>query len=257
MDLLDVASIREEELADFWAATTLALVAAAYALYSGLSRIRLARRVEDMPTSRIRSAHQGYVELHGTIVPWPGGLLSAPLSGRPCVWYSYRVERRSRNRWSVTRSGKSEQPFQCDDDTGRCAIYPKGARVHASDSRSWQSGSYRHTESLLNDGDNIYALGYFRTVNQVARPLPIDNPIPGTEEDSVDDNTSRDQTATNINALIHTLSRPPDRRFPLLISNHTEPQLAKRLQRAGWIGVAIFLIAGAIATRLLVARFLI
>ena len=58
--------------------------------------------MEDTPTSKIRSAAQGYVELSGHGELMEGPKIIAPLTSKYCTWYSYKVEERR-------RSGKNSQ----------------------------------------------------------------------------------------------------------------------------------------------------
>jgi len=57
--------------------------------------LHIARLIEDTPTSRIRSAAQGYVELAGRCRPLDGTQNLAPLTQRPCVWWSYRIQQKA------------------------------------------------------------------------------------------------------------------------------------------------------------------
>ena len=79
--------------------------------------LHIARMLEDTPTSRIRSAAQGYVELAGRCGALSGTTNLAPLTQRPCVWWQYRVQRRTgstsrgnqRTKWQTVNSGRSEK----------------------------------------------------------------------------------------------------------------------------------------------------
>ena len=53
------------------------------------------RAIEDTPTSRIRSAAQGYVELSGHGVMPPNAENKGPLTAIPCTWWRYKIEERS------------------------------------------------------------------------------------------------------------------------------------------------------------------
>ncbi len=55
---------------------------------------RLARIIEDIPTSRIASAPQGYVELLGQACELADMSLVTGLSGTPCLWYRWQIARR-------------------------------------------------------------------------------------------------------------------------------------------------------------------
>ena len=156
------------------------LIAAAVAgLYGALHFGRRAWRLADTPIARIRSAPQGYVELYGRAQMLPGPPILAPLSYMPCAWYRYRVEERtSGNRWWPVDSGESDGLFLLDDGTAQCVIDPEGAefiktrrdvwygnlsgaRTHAA----WGIGaSYRYTEQRILPGEELHAIGLFRTV---------------------------------------------------------------------------------------------
>ena len=153
------------------------------------------RVMQDMPTAKLRSAHQGYVELQGRAELMDGTPIYAPLSREVCVWYRYKVERKESrgagnsrdSKWRTTSSGTSDDLFYLVDDTGKCAVDPDGAKVTTSHKRVWygrtatapaysevslfnnmtglsQLGkNYRYTEERIVPGDPLYALGNFTT----------------------------------------------------------------------------------------------
>ena len=152
-------------------------------LRRGLGAFWRLRLITDTPTARIRSAPQGYVELAGRALTH-GGVLAAPLTGLPCVWYRFRIEehRRSgkRNDWVTVERGEHEAAFLIDDGTGTCLIEPKGAELTCRTRDLWYgrerrpSGGarhawsllgqrYRYTEERIVEGEPIYALGHFET----------------------------------------------------------------------------------------------
>ena len=147
---------------------------------------RRARAFEDTPTSRVRSAAQGYVELTGVARALPGDPTHSPLTDRLCVWYKYKVEERSssssREEWRTVDSGTSDETFAIEDATGQATINPEGADVTALDKDVWYGDTprtppilrpwrvfggigsrYRYTEYLILDGQPIAAVGFFRT----------------------------------------------------------------------------------------------
>lgn len=182
------------------ALTALGAVAALWLGYSGLRR---ARHIEDVPTARVRSAPQGYVELTGTAHAMEGEPIIAPLSNTACCWYRYRVEHRDGSRWDLVESGASDGIFLLRDDTGECIIDPEGAEVTSSHTRSWTgdgsglgglpvharlpslgrtadlavnvggkflealggAGKYRYTEAVILDGDPLYAIGEYHSLH--------------------------------------------------------------------------------------------
>lgn len=123
-------------------------------------QLRKARLIEDTPTSRIRSAPQGYVELSGFAreLGARGLPLLAPLTQKPCVWFRYRIEHYQHSgknsRWHTVESGNSEQWFELDDDSGRCCVDPCGADITPTIRECWKDSVRRtsrpanHTSSL-------------------------------------------------------------------------------------------------------------
>jgi Zn-finger nucleic acid-binding protein len=98
--------------------------------------------IESIPTSTIRSLALGLVEISGRAQP-EEGLLSAPFSGLPCVFYSYAVEERvgsgKNARWETIAKGTSEQPFFASDATGRVLVVPLGAELILPDERTYRN----------------------------------------------------------------------------------------------------------------------
>lgn len=181
---------------EFWLWTALCAAGAIAGFVFAFVRLHQARLIENTPTSRIRSAAQGYVELDGTARLLPGQEIRAPLSGKSCCWWSYRVQKhetdwhngRRSSRWRTVDSGTSDSLFLLSDPTGDCIVDPHGASVVPSVRQSWrgqsprpafvpdkipwlQFGDYRYEEQRLQVGDAVYALGAFRT--QIAH-LQID-----------------------------------------------------------------------------------
>ncbi|GAA0787260.1 GIDE domain-containing protein [Marinobacterium sediminicola] len=188
--LLDLAPLETEEKLIFILICILGALASIWFVFSRMARYRL---IADTPTAKIRSAPQGYVELIGHVIAGEDGLLNAPLSGRACVWYDYKVEELDeegeRKRWRHVRSGRSNHWFQINDGTDTCLIDPEGAEVSAQHKHSWRGrsafpgghnldphtaaaflssqigdGQYRFTERLIFEHEKLYALGHFHTV---------------------------------------------------------------------------------------------
>lgn len=172
----------------FWIGTGICLLFGAGAFWGGFAALKKARLIENTPTSRIRSAAQGYVELVGDARLLPGPDILSPLSGQRCCWWQYTVERQetvTRNgkrssEWRTIESGTSDSLFLLVDPTGQCVVDPQGASIDPSLRRQWrgrtqrpqqipqgrswfQFGDYRYTEKLLSVGAPLYALGQFRS----------------------------------------------------------------------------------------------
>ena len=95
--------------------------------------VRRARLIEDTPTSRLRSAALGYVELEGEAVMMAGVPIVAPFTLTPCAWFRYCIEERvddkgALGRWRTHTHGASDGLFALRDDTGRCMATRKGQR---------------------------------------------------------------------------------------------------------------------------------
>jgi hypothetical protein len=122
------------------------------------------RYIHDLPTSKVASAAQGYVELFGRSERLDGEPLLSKLTGLPCCWFRYYIERKtSGDKWQYEDSGTSIAHFFLVDDTGRCVVSPDGAEVLSSRKQVWTEGNYRYTEWLLLSQGPLYAVGEFVT----------------------------------------------------------------------------------------------
>lgn len=161
--------------------------------FTGFHCVRRARLIEDVPTAKVRSAHQGYLELEGKVIRMPDIKLVAPLSKRECCWYRYSISTTGKNS-SVIESGSSDAYFQLEDDTGRCLIDPDQAEVTSLHTTGWYgntrypeevtppvetpksffgfqvvTGSYHYQEEYLLEDDPLYAIGYFQSFDDSIR----------------------------------------------------------------------------------------
>ena len=101
----------------FW--VVLLIVIALLCFYLVFRFWKRARLMEEVPTSKIRSAAQGYVELIGYGQLMGGEPIIAPLSRTPCTWYQYRIEEkqirwesnRRHSKWQLVESGTSDNLF--------------------------------------------------------------------------------------------------------------------------------------------------
>lgn len=171
---------------EFWWLTGIVCVAFAICTYKSFMFLLRKRMIEDIATSKVRSAAQGYVELEGRAELLPGQPIIAPLSGVHCVWYSYSIkERRGSGRdrhWATVQSGVSDSLFLLVDHSGECIVDPDGARITPGTNDTWYGssidsrpkitgtrwsifgGHYHFTELRLNAGATLYAIGLFETI---------------------------------------------------------------------------------------------
>ncbi len=141
----------------------LAVIALTSAILWG-ANYRRSRAIADTPTSRIGSAHQGYVELIGKARPFGDTPLIAPHSRTACVWYRFRIEERHDNKWRSRGEGRSDASFRLQDSSGTVLVDPERAEVVTDHKRRWVDGNMRYTEWLLIVDARVYALGEFATV---------------------------------------------------------------------------------------------
>lgn len=137
--------------------------------FAWVANYRRYRQISDLPTSKVASAAQGYVELFGKAVLLPGDPIMSRLSSTPCCWYSYEVEEKDSNdKWRTVDSGASVAQFALVDDTGQCVVSPDGAEVLTNGQNQWEEGSRRYNECLLLPAETLYAIGEFRTTTAAA-----------------------------------------------------------------------------------------
>lgn len=124
-----------------------------------LANLRRHRTIADMPTARIGSAPQGYIEIAGRGCQPPGERLFSPVNHLPCLWYRYIVERKKNDRWEYVESGVSHDTFGVDDGSGMMLVDPEGAEIITSRKQVSMTGEYRRTEWTLIEGETIYVIG--------------------------------------------------------------------------------------------------
>lgn len=164
-DLID--QIAYHSMASGAATFVLAVLSFAYGFY----HLRIKRKIENTPTSRIRSVAMGMVEVKGRALR--KYVLVTPMSHTPCVYYRLTRYRKDKNdRWqaiSVTSSDNAS--FFLEDDTGRIEIDPAGARVRAGTRQEGFPGQVGLTrfdsdqtekwqEEIVVEGTLLYVLGF-------------------------------------------------------------------------------------------------
>ena len=296
----------------------LAVAACAAGFYVGFRSLRRARVIENTPTAKIKYAQQGYVELDGTAVPMSEGAISAPLTGTDCCWYRFKVEKKGNKNWRVVDKGISESPFLLRDETGECVLEPQGAEVTTADRNVWYGstrypegknrghwgmpsrktggwvdilnkdlsfgGRYRYTEEWIRPGGLVYAIGLFKSQDdmdfQTARrersgrllrewkrdPTGLlrrfdqdgDGKIDTAEWEKAREaalaQAGRDQQDMLSQMPAHTLGATGSRRRPFLLSTLPQFDLVRRFRLMAAGSLAAFFIAGTIAAWMLGTR---
>jgi hypothetical protein len=187
------------------------VLAAVASFYYFVREWKLWHLIKDTPTARLRSAHQGYVELEGRGQLPQEHTIYAPLSNHKCVWYQSLIEcketilhkQRTRTQWKILYRNTSDHPFLLDDSTGTCMVNPDGAEIISNEKLVWygntewptrtkilDNGStamaltsrYRYSERLILPGQHLYIIGHLktqspsteRTVKDIKRELITD-----------------------------------------------------------------------------------
>jgi len=191
---------------DFWIWAIGLSIAAIAGFFLAFKYMQRKRIIEDTPTSKIRSAAQGYLELVGHGHLMEGQPIVSPLTGTTCTWYEFKVEERRQtgknSEWKTIRKGISDELFLIKDETGQCIIDPENAHVTVSSKDVWYgaqstpargplstskkrgffsgivvSNKYRYTEKLLHSGESLYAIGLYKTVGGAGASFNINEDV--------------------------------------------------------------------------------
>ncbi len=247
------------------------VVAALINLWAWLWALSWRRAIVDTPTSRIVSAAQGYTELIGVGQYLAASPLFTPFSHLPCLWYRYTLEERKNGEWQHVEQDESEARFILADASGRCEIDPVGAEILTTHKETRTQGDQRYTEYLLLQGDRLYALGDFVSLNgshtalnvrrdvgdllaewkadQAALHARFDLDQSGVIDDqewqlarnAAQREVERQHQDIRKQPTQHYLRKPASRR-PYLIANHAPEKLG---QRYAWLAAAyLFLLLG-------------
>ncbi len=99
-------------------------------LYGGVQKYLLLQRVQNTPTSKVRSAAVGLAEFHGKAFPRESML--SPVTGQKCAYFRVRAEYYKEGKhggWRDICSQISTKPFFLEDETGRILVDPALAEV--------------------------------------------------------------------------------------------------------------------------------
>ncbi|MEK6876968.1 MAG: hypothetical protein AABX63_06110, partial [Nanoarchaeota archaeon] len=129
-DIINSGMGRPDNGGSIWPVSVLVLIIAAFVFYKGFEIFRLKQLIESTPTSKIRSAAMGLVEVHGKAVTL--NPIRAPLSGKDCLYWQVHFR-------GITKAAKgndaprflpigeytSDSGFYIQDDTGQILVDPK------------------------------------------------------------------------------------------------------------------------------------
>lgn len=273
---------------EFAIVLVLCLLGSVVGFVAAFTFLRSGRIMRDTPTSKIRSASQGYVEIEGNAKSIDGAL-KAPGSGIMCAWFRYIVEEytkdsNGRKSWQIIEEDTSVYSFYIDDGTGVCAVDPTEAKVISKKQTKWRSGKYRFKEKRIDEGDFLYCLGLFETEQGPSRAQVLKE---GTK--ALLNRWKRDRAAllnrfdTNNDGEIsleewnkaraaaaavtqkeidadyepsshHVLVKPFNRGYPHLISAFSGDELTAKYKWYSLAGYSIFFILGLAGALLAVTR---
>jgi hypothetical protein len=229
------------------------------------------RTITDVPTSRIGTAAQGFVELIGIGRPVGGTPVYSPQTGLPCLWYELTVEERDNehDEWRRTHYEVSDASFILDDGSGRCVIDPEHADIITAQHNVDRQGGTRTTLRVLIPGTRLYALGHFSTdtgtspqavhtavgerltqwkSDGTAKRFDLD----GDGELNLDEwelaraqarrEILRERSDPAMQGDIHALTPPADGRW-FAISDIPPKRLAQRMRLTAWASLAAAFVA--------------
>ena len=316
-------SISTMPSSDFWLWAIGLTAMSIVAFYFAFNSLRKARIIEDVPTAKVRSAPQGYVELNGTTAYLEDEPVIAALTGRECCWYRFNIERKGNKNWRTVEKGVSSELFLIRDNTGDCIVDPEGAEVTSAERNVWYGRArhpgeipppdtarsqsktffgfhvdfhmetyndfgfgrrYRYTEERIHVDDMLYAIGRFKTMDDVDhnanRKTMLRELLQQWKKDSAmmarfdrDQNgeidekeweaarraaeykVKRDYAKELSEMVIHTLSKTSSRRYPFLVSTLPEFDLVRRYKGIALFSIIAFFASGGGAAWMWLGRF--
>jgi hypothetical protein len=246
-----------------------------------------------------------------------GEPISAPLTGTECCWYRYKIEKRGDKNWRTVESDTSDETFLLEDETDHCLLDPEGAEVTPSDRSVWYGnerypmnrqpnkqrvartpllklvgllntkiggGRYRYTEERIYAGDQLYAIGLFKSLDELDHrqhkaelmrellrawkqdrttllsrfDLNGDGQIDTREwalaRKAAETQARMTHTEQQNNQIHHRLGSPETIRYPFLLSTLPEFELVRRYRLKAAGAITLFFAAGITAAWLLNLR---
>lgn len=182
-----------------------------FVFYKSFKQIKLHRRIKDTSTSKIASAALGdSVEIHGKVISDPAHLVTSPLSGKKCVAFLWKLEKKiggKNQHWALQyRFFSTPYIYVTDEskavaalDLSSCAFQEDlyGHTVNFNDSsfeipadvltllknngmitgeKSFLfSDRYRLIEKIISPGDSYYILGRAGSTPSTEKPFTNDS----------------------------------------------------------------------------------
>lgn len=114
-----------------WLWAMVGMVGGLVLFYRGFRILQCKRLILNTPTSKIRSASLGLVEVSGLATgPY---LINAPITGKACYYYrtvAWELRKTGKNQeWRKAADESLHVPFYLDDNTGLLLVNPQGAET--------------------------------------------------------------------------------------------------------------------------------
>ena len=114
--------------------------------YNGLRMRLIAQKIENTPTSKVRSIAIGLVEVMGKIKKFEQ-TLSAPFTSKECVYYKILIEELRSNgkssSWVTIKEETLGTKFYIEDETGKVLVDPKEAEINLKEKMFYESGMFK------------------------------------------------------------------------------------------------------------------
>lgn len=147
-----------------------------YLVVWGVNGIRRGFSVWSNDPIPIADAHlaDGTIEVEGTAESLVE-TVNAPYSGRSCLAYSSKKERKERERnddgdwetnWKTVSSSSGSVPFDVVDETGSIPVDPGEATLGMDREYSSRSGDVRRRENRIDTGDDVHVIGQRLSVTE-------------------------------------------------------------------------------------------
>ncbi len=208
-------------------------------LWRMLDRVRLIRKLQDTPTSKIGSAPQGFVQVGGLTQAREGAALYVPELQVPCVWYRYEVYEEAVDNEDDARPQsvqQTSQRFRIADRTGDCIVDPNGAEIDTRKSRRWVAGGMQHHAHWIGVGEHVTVIGWLASLH----------PRPQVADELRRSDGTHSGRYGQLEAVEHIVGKAPHEHLPYYIGASHEIFLLKKLRRQMKGYLLGFLIMGVI-----------
>lgn len=148
--------------------------------------LRYTQLIDDIPTSKIVSAPQGYVELVGVAQAADNTPFVIGINGQDCLWRRLEIVGHEGSGGgsgalvakvidSLRKREESRTAFAIKDETGTATIFPYEAEIISTRKIVKYSEGTEYTEEYIVPGEPLYVLGGFSTSTPAEAPFDLLN----------------------------------------------------------------------------------